>query len=385
MAGKLKNYNSSFGVNKYPGIFFNNLANGDVVFYMRVTLEGKKANVKIGSKSEGVNITYAYNKKKEFDAKQRNGELPDSISKKIVAKNNKNSLKFDEIADAFFSYKLEKEPDNAVNIKEQRRDYEIYHKDKLGGLATTQITPEMINEHHKDISQIISPKTKRKLSQSRINAIMGIVRTIFNHAIKNDLIDHISPYKIELKKPNNKRERFLELIEIELLRKEVAGKEDFALELFVELALCTGARLEGILNIKKKDLALSTKSVAISDFKTKSTYAGFLSKRALEMINQIYTALSPNDFLVNKPKATIQNVLQPLLNKLFNQNLDISDATNRVVIHTLRHTFASHLAIKGTPILTIKKLMNHSDINHTLRYAKLMPDSGREMVETLYE
>ena len=46
MAGKLKNYNSSFGVNKYPGIFFNNLANGDVVFYMRVTLEGKKANIK---------------------------------------------------------------------------------------------------------------------------------------------------------------------------------------------------------------------------------------------------------------------------------------------------------------------------------------------------
>ena len=254
----------------------------------------------------------------------------------VVAKNNKNSLKFDEIADAFFGFRLEKEPDNATNIKEQRLDYEIYHKDKLGNLAATQI-------------------------------------------------NHISPYKMELKKPNNKRERFLELIEIELLRKEVASKEDFALELFVELALCTGARLEGILNIKKKDLALSTKSVTISDFKTKSTYTGFLSKRALEMINQIYTALSPNDFLVNKPKATILNVLQPLLNKLFNQNLDISDATNRVVIHTLRHTFASHLAIKGTPILTIKKLMNHSDINHTLRYAKLMPDSGREMVESLYE
>ena len=53
-----------------------------MVFYMRVTLEGKKANIKIGSKSEGVNITYAYNKKKELGAKQRNGELPDSISKK---------------------------------------------------------------------------------------------------------------------------------------------------------------------------------------------------------------------------------------------------------------------------------------------------------------
>lgn len=87
---------------------------------MRVTLEGKNANVKIGSKSEGINITYAYNKKKEFDAKQRNGELPDSITKKIAAKNNKSSIKFDEIAGAFFGFKLEKEPGNATNIKEQR-------------------------------------------------------------------------------------------------------------------------------------------------------------------------------------------------------------------------------------------------------------------------
>ncbi|MBF0984649.1 MAG: hypothetical protein HXK63_05910 [Campylobacter sp.] len=41
-------------------------------------------------------------------------------------------------------------------------------------------------------------------------------------------------------------------------------------------------------------------------------------------------------------------------NKLFIKNLYISDATNRVVILTLRHTFTSHLAIKDTPILTIK-------------------------------
>ncbi|MCZ6160244.1 tyrosine-type recombinase/integrase [Campylobacter ureolyticus] len=165
-------------------------------------------------------------------------------------------------------------------------------------------------------------------------------------------------------------------------------KNDFDLELFIELALCTGARLEGILNIKKKDLSLSSQSVNITDFKTKNSdkkrYTGFLSDEALNLINKVYNTLSPNDFLINKPYATIKNVVQPLLNKLFNQGLANDDFANRVVIHTLRHTFASHLAIKGTPILTIKKLMNHSDINHTLRYAKLAPDSGKDMVKKLY-
>ena len=32
---------------------------------------------------------------------------------------------------------------------------------------------------------------------------------------------------------------------------------------------------------------------------------------------------------------------------------------------------------------TIQKLLNHKDIKQTLRYAKLAPDSGRDMVDQL--
>ena len=72
------------------------------------------------------------------------------------------------------------------------------------------------------------------------------------------------------------------------------------------------------------------------------------------------------------------------MDRLFNEGLDKKDTKNRAVVHTLRHTFASHLAINGSPILTIKKLMNHHDIEQTMRYAKLAPDSGRDDVLHLY-
>jgi site-specific recombinase XerD len=42
-------------------------------------------------------------------------------------------------------------------------------------------------------------------------------------------------------------------------------------------------------------------------------------------------------------------------------------------------------AINGTPIFTIQNLLNHSDIKHTMRYAKLAPDSGKNDVEDLYK
>ncbi len=52
---------------------------------------------------------------------------------------------------------------------------------------------------------------------------------------------------------------------------------------------------------------------------------------------------------------------------------------DKIVIHTLRHTFASQLAINNTPILTIKKLMNHTDIKTTMKYAKLSKSNGEEV------
>jgi len=37
------------------------------------------------------------------------------------------------------------------------------------------------------------------------------------------------------------------------------------------------------------------------------------------------------------------------------------------------------------PIFTVQKLMNHKDIQQTMCYAKLAPDSSRDMVEGLYQ
>ncbi len=51
--------------------------------------------------------------------------------------------------------------------------------------------------------------------------------------------------------------------------------------------------------------------------------------------------------------------------------------------HDLRHTFASHLAMSGIPLITISKLLGHASINMSLRYAHLSPDHKRTAVELL--
>ena len=59
-------------------------------------------------------------------------------------------------------------------------------------------------------------------------------------------------------------------------------------------------------------------------------------------------------------------------------NKDISDGRQKVVFHTLRHTFASWLVQKGTPLYTVAELMGHTSLEMTQRYAHLAPDTMRK-------
>ena len=382
---------------KYNGVYLNHLASGDITY--TVTYKDafeKKVFCKIGKKSEGITEIYAYNKRNEFINKVRLGEDP------IAHKKKKHIITLDQLSKVYFDDKrcmvcencktfdnlsdnVKKTHNSLVctyrKVKHQYNKY-MKHLEPKFGKANIAIMKK------DDIQKLRQSLKAQKKSESTINGVTQLLSTIINYSIKQKELKLINPcVGISKLSTNNERERYLATNEVKELLSHIS---DFRELLFVKLALSTGGRLQTILHIKKKDINLSRGSVLLQDLKNNSTYTGFLNDSVKAMLSTHIKNLKADDYILSGKSTRLSDnamarTIRPTLNKLFNVGLKKDDRKNRVVIHTFRHTFASHLAINGTPIFTIQKLMNHRDIKMTMRYAKLAPDSGMDMMKSLYQ
>lgn len=300
------------------------------------------------------------------------GEDPKNVKLK---RKKVDIITFDSVAQRHYASTTE----NKSN-EELKKKYENHIKPFLGDKNIAEIETE-------DIENIKNIKSA-KLAPKNVNGIINEASVIFNYAISKKIVKSNPANANALRRlsVDNIREKFLDADEItELLE---AVRENEQMFLFCLLALNTGCRVSSAKLIKKQDIDLVNKLITLKDVKNNTTYRGFIENETLfGILERRKKELKTNEYLLSYGykdiKDKVKETLQPILNNLFNEGLETSDRKNWTVPHTLRHTFASHLAINGVSIFKIKELMNHKTIEMTMRYAKLSPNSGREEVKGL--
>ncbi len=362
------------------GIFYKQIVSEegkeiDKIYGIRYREKGKDKLFTVGKHSAGIRINYCKQQRNSIINKIMLGE------ETPLEKRKKQLISVDSISEKYFEGLKFHSSD--TTIKDIKSVYNNHLKEFVG-------SEDILSLPLDDLEKIQQIKIKKYAPQT-VNQIIELISTIFNFGLKKQLYKGSNPsFGIKPFKVDNQRERYLSVDDIKNLYDKI--QDNTMLNLFTRLALTTGSRLDGILNLQKKDIDLQNNSITLYDLKNKETYKGFLSKDVKDILLDIFPQLTANSFLVSLDdkytqisKRQVQCRLKPILDDLFNQELEINDRKHRVVIHSLRHTFASHLAINGTPIFTVQKLMNHKDIKMTMRYAKLAPDSGLNQVQSLYQ
>lgn len=179
--------------------------------------------------------------------------------------------------------------------------------------------------------------------------------------------------KKKISQNNNARIRFLSQNEADILLSELKKRSTNLYEKSL-ISLHCGLRASEIFKLTWSQVDLEHGILNIIDSKGKDRSV-HMSEAVKEVIASKVKGAA-HDLVYpgrgNKPSEQISQVFRQVANKLFNKG--INDRREKVTFHTMRHTCASWMVMQGINLYLVQKVLGHSTIQVTERYAHLAPD-----------
>ena len=122
-----------------------------------------------------------------------------------------------------------------------------------------------------------------------------------------------------------------------------------------------------VTGLKVSDIDSMRMMVRIGQGKGKKDRYTLLSERALELLRVYYKEFRPTEWLFEGTEGGPYS--NRSVQEIFNKAVRRAGIRKHVTVHTLRHSFATHLLEQGTDIRYIQELLGHSDIKTTLIYS----------------
>jgi integrase len=209
---------------------------------------------------------------------------------------------------------------------------------------------------------------------------------MFNKAILWGFYDGSNPVKgIKLPRVDNQRTRFLSHEEAHALLEEIK-KRSLQVHDQAFLSLYAGLRFGEIASLKWGDIDLERGIIQIRDGKAGSRQA-FMTDGVHEMFkSRRPEKAQPGDLVFKSRKGDKQTHVSQAFRRAvasLGLNAGINDPRDKVVFHSLRHTFASWLVEQGVDLYTVKELMGHKTLAMTERYSHLGQNTLKQAVQKL--
>lgn len=205
-----------------------------------------------------------------------------------------------------------------------------------------------------------------------VNRVIILLRYIFNCALKWETpgIKKNPTAGVDLLEENNKKERFLTAAEANALIGALKHSENQMLQYIIPMLILTGARKSEVLTAKWEDFNIEQRIWRIPLAKSGKARHVPMSDGVLSLLDSVpmhdgcpYVFANPNTL---KPYVSFFSAWNTV-----RKSVGLGD----VRVHDLRHSFASFLVNSGRSLYEVQRILGHTQIKTTQRYAHLSQDS----------
>jgi site-specific recombinase XerD len=147
-------------------------------------------------------------------------------------------------------------------------------------------------------------------------------------------------------------------------------------KLFFTLIYSSGLRISEALNLRVSDIDTARKTVRVRGAKTMKDRYTVLSEKAAEMLKSYASRYRPETLLFFTKRDKSRRMPKRHCQQVFHDLVRQAGIVKKVRVHTLRHSFATHLLERDTSIFYIMQLLGHASITSTLIYLHMQkPES----------
>ena len=344
---------------KQRGLVLEVRQSGGKTYYLRMPDKRKKTRYYRLGYAEDVNLSQARELCQTMRTQIVMGIDPKEVSASLQSMPTLQSLVDDHYLPYVQSYKRSWRIDVSI--------FQTHILPVLGRKYLDEITRAQITKLHQSV------RASGK-APATANRVLIILRFMFNLVIEKWQIPGIRENpasKIPLFQENNKKERFLKDHEIQRLRQAVHQTTNPLFPSMIGLFLVTGVRKSELLKAQWKDVDLIQKTWKIPMSKSGYVRHVPLNDTALHIFSDLKLKQTGNTFVFTNPKT----------GKPYTQISTVWRRVRKIAglpdlrLHDLRHSFASLLVNSGRTLYEVQRLLGHSQVKTTQRYAHLSQET----------
>ena len=219
-------------------------------------------------------------------------------------------------------------------------------------------------------------KKERKLSSSSINRAHCAIKFLYEDTLGDFQVMRNIP---KAKKTRTRLPLVLDKSEIKKIFKNTDNLKYLAI---LQLLYSSGLRISEATNLRLTDINSSTMRLHVELGKGAKERYTKLSKMALNTLRTYWKQYKPNHYLFpGQKKGTAIHTRSVAI--AFKKALIRAGIKKPATLHTLRHSFASHLLDQDEKLPTIQKLLGHSSLKSTVIYLHVSETSRDKVVSPL--